>query len=645
MTEYNKFLDDAIVDCLSRMDQGESVESCISSYPEIRDELYSCLKLTGRISKLSVIQPSQESIDRIRTGLTARIQAQSSSRKLSPASWKKDVRDQLGGIRLRLSWARMVTAAVILAFLFTAIYSTLPSPTKVQASAKLNILSGSAQTSQVGTGVFRNAIDDLILNSGTIVRTALDSHVLITFFDESTVELDPYTEILIQDLPKSWDGSEGVFLKQFSGRTWNRLTNTTLVTYQIETPNANVLAQRGMFATEVQDDGFTQLSLIEGVTTLVGNDQEVTLAAGMQATVSLGSQLLDPEPLPLPKYQMRVNVNGSVAASVTAPSGASTGMLDDGTTFYQIPGATFERTDDGSVLTIPEPENGSYMLTLRYVAGGNPEISIEGITQGEVTCSYNGELIIDKNEGSIIQFDSYIDSEDDWEITVTGSIDKLNEHGPEKIPKVSSSDATGTDENAVYVAQHAVSKTDDDHGKSGSSSASGKKGGTEAITESDLEISAVSTSADQNDSGSSAAVAPDTSGNISASGSDEVVTADKNDKGNSSTGKSSDDDGKSGSSSVSGKKGGAEAITGSDQGTNDISAPADQIDSGSSGAVAADTSGNTAEAGNDAAVTEGKHENGNGGTNNGKGVKANDSNEEAKGNGKKHGANDKKDEK
>jgi len=132
-----------------------------------------------------------------------------------------------------------ITLIVIVALLVViggGLYFLLSSPT---VSAQLMIESGNIQV-DLGSG-FQAASDGMLLSVKDRVKN-VDGEASIILHESVVIELDPGTEIVIDDLNK-----EHLKLNQPSGQTWNKFTKIAGVgTLEIATP-VTVATVRGTF--------------------------------------------------------------------------------------------------------------------------------------------------------------------------------------------------------------------------------------------------------------------------------------------------------------------------------------------------------------------------------------------------------------
>ncbi|MBI4505119.1 MAG: hypothetical protein HY691_06255, partial [Chloroflexi bacterium] len=97
-------------------------------------------------------------------------------------------------------------------------------PAQVEAGATLAVLAGDVQVS-FGGGPFHPAEDGTTLAVGDRVRTGPASHALLTYFDGSTTQLEPETEIAIRRVEA--DAGQQTFFVSLglsAGTLWNRVS-------------------------------------------------------------------------------------------------------------------------------------------------------------------------------------------------------------------------------------------------------------------------------------------------------------------------------------------------------------------------------------------------------------------------------------
>lgn len=89
-------------------------------------------------------------------------------------------------------------AAMLFGIASAPVVAQIPATPSLQPVAILTVISGDVLM-RTAAGDFRSAMDGAVLYVGTLLRTSADARALITFFEGSTVELDPASDVSIQD--------------------------------------------------------------------------------------------------------------------------------------------------------------------------------------------------------------------------------------------------------------------------------------------------------------------------------------------------------------------------------------------------------------------------------------------------------------
>lgn len=225
-------------------------------------------------------------------------------------------------------------------------------------SSTVTVLDGSVLVSHAG-GQFALIADGDVVARGDTVRTAADSHGVLTFFDGTTVELEPETEITIDDLQASTSGDKIVAISQAIGRTWHVVTH--LVSgdshYEIKTPTATAIVRGTAFQVAVAADGTTSAETTEGDVSTIAQGTDVHVRAGQITSVSPGSAPRAPEAVPEPAATVKVTVDLTHNAIVTDADGRAVGV-QNGVPIRYIPGSTVAVVDGRLVITIPNAQRG-----------------------------------------------------------------------------------------------------------------------------------------------------------------------------------------------------------------------------------------------------------------------------------------------
>ena len=131
----------------------------------------------------------------------------------------------------------------------------------------LSITEGDVFVMKAGTDSWTEAEVGMSLEVGDSIKTGDDSSAEITFFDGSTVELQPGTEIEITSLNVSGDtDSTSVTLEQTIGATISRVINIIdpASSYEVETPSGAAAVRGSIMVVCVTEDGTSWIANQKG---------------------------------------------------------------------------------------------------------------------------------------------------------------------------------------------------------------------------------------------------------------------------------------------------------------------------------------------------------------------------------------------
>ena len=244
----------------------------------------------------------------------------------------------------------------------------VPAPMpSLRPAAILTVISGSVAM-RFGSSAFTAASDGAVIYVGSTIRTSADSRAVITLFEGSTVELEPASDITIEEATMRGD-STIVELAQSLGRSWHVVTHLTTPDsrYEVKTPAATASVRGTAFEIAVVDalsGPSTTVTTTEGLvaTTDASGVRSVLVAADQTTTVHANSQ---PEPArSAPSAQRVVTVTTRSESSIVVdPLGRANG-LRDGKVVAQTPGARVRSEGGTIVITLPDVPDGVFSTTV-----------------------------------------------------------------------------------------------------------------------------------------------------------------------------------------------------------------------------------------------------------------------------------------
>lgn len=228
---------------------------------------------------------------------------------------------------------------------------------------------------------------DTIVRVGDRIRTSADSYAAITYFDGSSTELEPNTDVTIQQLDRTASGGNVVSIKQEIGLTWNRVERLLDASSRFEVTTSSAVAYvRGTeFRVRVSAQ---QETIVEAVTDDVVVEAQgvtVTVRAGFQTTVLPSQPPAQPVPAPPARSGVQIDVTGPVRPFLTDNLGRSVGFHPSVDGYgTQIPGSKYSVGSAGQRLVIPDPVR-SYDLVLRATGSGAYSVTITALADGQPT--------------------------------------------------------------------------------------------------------------------------------------------------------------------------------------------------------------------------------------------------------------------
>lgn len=250
-------------------------------------------------------------------------------------------------------------------------------------AAVLSILSSGVDASRAGA-TFEPALDGDVFATGDVVRADDKGRAVLTFFEGSTLSVDPGSAVKVVSLVKTGSGGIQLDLEQTAGRTWASVSKLVAADskFAIHTPSITALVRGTAFETIVE-------TLPDGkvVTTIKTGEGEVVVqaAAGGEVRVPAGTEVQVPQgqvappaaqPQP-PTPKLRITGPAGVGFVIVDPHGLQCGSTGNATV-RQIPLCEVA-SGGGPSVTVGDPVAGPYSLIATAVQAVPAEIVAEGI--------------------------------------------------------------------------------------------------------------------------------------------------------------------------------------------------------------------------------------------------------------------------
>src|SRR4029077_19571380 len=139
--------------------------------------------------------------------------------------------------------------AFVIAVIFGATGALVPAAQVAAFGAStLTIISGPVAVRHAG-GDFASANDGAVLAEGDTVKTGVDARAVLTYFEGSTVEMEPDSEVTIDSAYSAPDGSTIIVMQQNLGITWHVVTHliTAGSMYEVHTTTSTASVRGTQF--------------------------------------------------------------------------------------------------------------------------------------------------------------------------------------------------------------------------------------------------------------------------------------------------------------------------------------------------------------------------------------------------------------
>src|SRR2546428_3966622 len=242
--------------------------------------------------------------------------------------------------------------------------------TPVEARANLTIFEGSVEVRHGLSGAFVAATNELVAQ-GDAVRVGPSAHAALTFFEGSTVVLQPGTELELATLRPVSDGRDiNVVMHQLSGQSWHIVGHKIGEGghYEVQTATASNTVQGTAFGVSIGADGATTVRATDGVVQTAGLDGATAPAVKVTAgTASVITRTGPTAPAVDEQATLRFAFDAARNGLVVNAAGESAGVRDGQIVRY-IPGAVVERVGDTIVVKIPGKDAGRFTTVVEPAA-------------------------------------------------------------------------------------------------------------------------------------------------------------------------------------------------------------------------------------------------------------------------------------
>ncbi len=281
------------------------------------------------------------------------------------------------------------------------------------AATTVTIISGDIQVRHGADGSLVTATDGEVLVAGDTIRTADGARAVLTYFEGSTVSIEPNSELTIETASSLTDGSTVVVMQQNFGRTWHVVTK--LITgnskYEVKTP-ASTASVRGT-AFQVDSDGErTVVTTTEGTVVdrvadpdRLGQTVDVPVPAGKTHDQKKNARPAPAAAAPQPERTLTMTLDDQISLVIDA-QGRANGIDKNGKKHLETPGAQLLKTKDGKLqVVLPNVSDGRLEALVTKAGGGEVDVQTMVEDKGKEPVRAEGKVTADMNGQGSARFD------------------------------------------------------------------------------------------------------------------------------------------------------------------------------------------------------------------------------------------------
>jgi len=164
----------------------------------------------------------------------------------------------------------------------------------VDAAAQVDELSGLVHVQRKDGLVWNPAQLNQLVWGKDWIRTGESSSARLRFFDVSTADVGPSTEVMVERLARNRSRKSGsVALKMWSGTVAVRAVRfiDPSSIFQVDTPTASTVVRGARFTVGVEPDGATNVEVQQGSAEVRVGDETLTLGMGEQLSVGVEGEV------------------------------------------------------------------------------------------------------------------------------------------------------------------------------------------------------------------------------------------------------------------------------------------------------------------------------------------------------------------
>jgi FecR protein len=273
------------------------------------------------------------------------------------------------------------------------------------ASTTVTVISGDVQVRHGANGWFVSATDGEVLSAGDAIRTGDGARAVLTYFEGSTVSVEPKSELVVETASALGDGGTVVVMQQNFGRTWHVVSRliTGSSKYEVRTP-ASTASVRGTAFQVDSDDEQTLVTTTEG--TVIdrvadpdrpGRTVDVPVPAGKSHQQKRNAPPASAATAAQPERTLTVTLDEQNSLVIDA-EGRANGIDKNGKTHLETPGARLVKTADGKLqIMLPNVSDGRLEALVRKADGGDVDVQTTVVERGMEPVNAQSKVTADKS--------------------------------------------------------------------------------------------------------------------------------------------------------------------------------------------------------------------------------------------------------
>jgi ferric-dicitrate binding protein FerR (iron transport regulator) len=278
---------------------------------------------------------------------------------------------------------RKATAPVVLSFMLLLAFGVGGGFGSVAlgAATTVSIISGDIQVRHGATAAFVSATDGEVLVAGDTVRTGDGSRAILTYFEGSTVSIEPNSELTLETASALKDGSTVVIMQQNFGRTWHVVTK--LITgnskYEVKTPSSTASVRGTAFEVD-SDAERTVVTTTEGTVVdrvadpeRTGQTVEIPVPAGKTHEQKRNAAPAPAVSTPEAESTLTITLDDQSSLVIDA-QGRKNGIDKNGKKHLETPGAKLVTKDGKLHVVLPNVSDGRLEAQVRKAGGGDVDV-------------------------------------------------------------------------------------------------------------------------------------------------------------------------------------------------------------------------------------------------------------------------------